>query len=141
MNGKFNYEKRHKYPHLLGEDIPVWNRFISKYPDRFDTVDYDILVGKGGDTSNIPDDNSKKQWVQLTRKRIDVIGYKNGFPTIIEVKKRVSLSTLGQVLGYRFLYLAEHPELPSVKIFIICSSIDQDDKDILNYYGVDFEVV
>ena len=141
MPGKFNYEERHKYPHLIGEDTEVWSRFIRKFPDRFDTVDYDVKVGKGADTEPIPEEYYKKQWATLTKKRIDVIGYKNDVPCIVEVKKRASLFTLGQILGYRFLYLRDHPELKSIRTLIVCSSIDRDDIAVLNYYGIDYFVV
>ncbi|MQY77770.1 MAG: hypothetical protein GH151_01025 [Bacteroidetes bacterium] len=136
--GKFNYEERHKYPHLIGEDTAVWTRFISKFPDKFDTVDYDVKVGSGSNTESIPDQSSKNYWALLTKKRIDVIAHKNSFVTIIEVKKRASLFTLGQILGYRFLYLREHPELHMVKTLIVCESISQDDRDVLSHHGIDF---
>ncbi|MBA7586793.1 hypothetical protein ES708_28798 [subsurface metagenome] len=73
MPGQFNYETRHKYPHLIGEDTELWNRFIRKFPDRFETVDYDVKVGRGADTTPIPDKSSKSYWAELTKKRIDVI--------------------------------------------------------------------
>jgi len=141
MPGKFNYELRHKYPHLIGDDTEVWNRFIQQYPDKFDTVDYDIKVGKGTGANTFTDETAKNYWIQLTQKRIDVIGYKNTIITIIEVKKRVGLHTLGQILGYRFLYLRENPDIKLVKTLIVCSSINEDDSDVLNNYGIDFIVV
>lgn len=141
MPGKFNYEFRHKYPHLIGEDTEVWNRFILKYPDRFDTVDYDIKVGRGADTTPIQEQTSKEYWAQLTKKRIDVIGYKNNFVTIVEVKKRGSLFTLGQILGYKYLYLREFPEVLSVLTLIVAAQISQDDRDALSHFGIDFVIV
>lgn len=141
MPGKFNYTVRHKYPHLIGEDSSVWDRFILKYPEKFDTVDYDVHVGKGADTDIIPRLEEKRYWADLTKKRIDVIAYKDNFVTIIEVKKRVSLATLGQILGYKFLYLREHPEISVLSTLIVCSAIDQDDKDVLGHHGINFVVV
>ena len=138
MPGKFNYEPRHKYPHLIGEDTEVWHRFILLYPERFDTVDYDVKVGKGADTYPIPNEADQKYWSALTKKRIDVVAHKNNFVTIIEVKKRVGLASLGQILGYRFLYLREHPELKSISTLVVCSSIEQDDIDVLDHYGIHF---
>ena len=141
MAGKFNYEWRHKYPHLIGDDKEVWNRFIERYPDRFDTVDYDVHVGSGIDAPDEPDEKSAAQWKDLTRKRIDVVGWKADFPTIIEVKKRVGLATLGQVLGYRFLYLREYTEISSVPLLIVCSQIDKDDIDVLDHFRIQYIVV
>ena len=141
MPGKFNYEFRHKYPHLIGEDTEVWNRFILNYPDFFDTVNYDVKVGKGISPEPTQNEDSKRQWANLTKKRIDVIGYKNNFVTIVEVKKRVGLYTLGQILGYKFLFLRENPDLKSISTLIVCSAIHSDDIDVLNHYGIDFRVV
>lgn len=141
MPGKFNYEERRKYPHLIGEDTEVWTRFIRKYPDKFDTVDYDVKVGLGSDPNHTLEETSHKYWADLTKKRIDVIGYKNDFVTIVEVKNRVGLFTLGQVLGYKFLYLREHPELALVGTLIVCKTINQDDSDVLKHFGLNFVVV
>ena len=60
MPGKFNYEERYKYPHLIGEDTEVWTRFIKKFPDKFETVDYDVKVGQGAKIFSIPDEKSQK---------------------------------------------------------------------------------
>ena len=141
MPGKFNYEVRHKYPHLIGDDTEVWTRFILKFPDKFDTVDYDIKVGSGTDPNFVQGDKSGEYWAMLTKKRIDVVAWKGDFITIIEVKKRSSLFTLGQILGYRFLYTRENPDAKVVKTLIVCSTIYQDDIDVLNHYGIDFVIV
>lgn len=141
MPGKFNYEIRHKYPHLLGEDKEVWDRFIKNNPGRFETVDYDFKVGEGVKVFTTTDDKAKQYWETLTKKRIDVIGYKRDFATIIEVKKRVGLYTLGQVLGYRFLFHREHPDIKLLPVLVVCERIGKDDIDVLNHYGIKFEVI
>lgn len=141
MPGKFNFEIRYKYPHLIGEDNEVWTRFIEKYPDRFETVDYDIKVGEGAKIFHIDDTASQKYWTMLTKKRIDVIGYKNNFVILIEVKKRAGLYTLGQILGYRFLYRREHPTHTLQPVLVICESIDHDTEDVFKHYGITYIIV
>ncbi len=141
MAGKFNYEKLNKYPHLLGEDKIIWDRFIDSFPDLFDTVDYDIHVGSGILPLDETNEKMTEQWRQLTRKRIDVIGYKNGIPTIIEVKNRVDLGTLGQVLGYRFLFSLEHPSLSLTTLIVVTADCGPDDLAILNHYEVNCFIV
>ncbi len=141
MAGQFNYEKMRKYPHLLGEDVTVWDSFVEQYPDRFHTVDYDVHVGTGIEVPAHPDENIAEQYRNLTKKRIDVIGWKNNLPTIIEVKYRVGLDTLGQVLGYRVLYLKEHPEILCIPLLIVCAIIGPDDIYILDHFNVPFVIV
>jgi len=141
MPGKYNFTLMHKYPHLLGEDVPIWNNFIKENPDYFDTVDYDVKVGTGVNAEIINDKKYREFYEDLTKKRIDVVGFLNDFVTIVEIKKRVSLGTLGQILGYKFLYLSEHPELKLIKTLIICSVIDTDDISVLNHYTIPFVIV
>jgi len=141
MPGKFNFELMHKYPHLLGEDVPIWNKFIQRFPDFFDTVDYDIKIGSGVNSDVITDKKYRNYYEDLTKKRIDVIGWKNKFITIVEIKKRVSFGTLGQILGYRYFYLKEHPEVHNINLRIICSSIDQDESLLLKHFIIPYTVI
>lgn len=141
MEGKYNYEKLYKYPHLLGEDVPVWNRFIKKYPDRFNTVDYDVHVGAGIAALQNEEPTFDRQFRALTQKRIDVIGWKNNQPTIVEIKHRVGLDTLGQILGYRALYLKENPEILGLPILVVCQILGPDDKYVLDHFSIPYVVV
>ncbi len=141
MPGKFNYELLRRYPHMIGEDSAVWQRFIHHFPDRFDTVNYDVKVGSGVNTDSIPEKKYQTYWQQLTKKRIDVIAYKNNIITIIEVKNKASLFTLGQILGYKFLFERSDPNNISVETLIVCSSISPDDIAILDHYQQNFIVV
>lgn len=138
MPGKYNYEKLYKYPHLLGEDKIIWERFIDSFPDRFHTVDYDIHVGTGIVPPEEADVLISDQWRNLTMKRIDVIGWKNNHATIIEVKRRVGLDTLGQVLGYNFLYKLQNPDIVSPSLLVVCARIDTDEVSLLKHFGIDF---
>ncbi|MBA7522150.1 hypothetical protein ES705_14267 [subsurface metagenome] len=141
MSGKYIYEVMTNYPQLIGEDKEVWDRFIQKYPDRFDTVDYDVHVGSGKETPEEPESKPAQQWKDLTRKRIDVIGWNRDFATIIKVNKRVGLPTLGQVFEYRYLYHRENSDVFLKPLLIIYSQINQDDMDFLALCGILHEVV
>ena len=141
MAGQFNYEKMRKYPHLLGEDIPVWDLFIYQYPDYFDTVDYDVHVGAGIAAPPDEEPDFDRQFRALTQKRIDVIGWKNELPTIVEVKFRVGLDTLGQVLGYRALYLRDNPEVSGLPILVVCHILGPDDKYVLDHFSIKYVIV
>jgi len=141
MPGKFNYDHRFKYPHLIGEDSKIWTRFITSFPNRFDSVDYDLHIGLGAKVFTIDDPKSQHYWTQLTKKRIDVVAFKDDKITIIEVKKRAGLYTLGQILGYKFLYLRENPDVSDVELLVICWSVDQDTEQLFNYYNIPFIVI
>ncbi len=141
MPGKFDYKRPIKHPQIVGENTEVWNRFVLDHPDKFDTVDFDIKVGKGSTNYPIPGEKPREYWPGLNAKRIDVVAWKDNIATIIEVNKKFGLLSLGQIFAYPFLYRREYPEHHPFNILIICSSIDQDDIDLLNYLAIDFVVV
>ncbi|HDY88345.1 hypothetical protein LCGC14_0954830 [marine sediment metagenome] len=133
---RVTYEVRRNYPHMIGEEQEVWTRFINDNPEYFDEVEYDVRVGQG---VNLPDDwNIKDQrWAQqLTQKRIDVIGYKDAEIVLVEVKLRVIIGTLGQVLGYKFLYEREQNLVNKTSQMVVAAFIGPDDYDVLEHYDV-----
>lgn len=141
MSGRFRYEKRYRYPHMLKEDIEVWERFLLKFPKRFETVDYDFRVGKG---AVIPAGNEtqwKRMVTMLSQKRIDVLAWVDDKPTIIEVKNRVGLSAMGQVLGYKTLFMKYFKHFPDPEMLIVCGQISIDDHDVLEGNRIPVEVV
>jgi len=103
MEGRLIYGKRELYPHMRPEETDTWNRFVVKFPDRFDTVDYDFRVGLGAPVAENEEDNYRRMIKMLSQKRIDALAWNDDLPTIIEVKVRTGLSALGQVLGYKIL--------------------------------------
>lgn len=131
MAGRLPYVKRRFYPHMVGEEIMVWNRFVDQDPKRFETVDYDFRVGEGIPILPGEEENFARMAKMLSQKRIDVIGWVGDSPTIIEVKGRVGLSTLGQVLGYRTLFTKEFVNIPVPELMVVCEIISDDDCYVL----------
>jgi len=115
-----------KYPHMLPNDIEIWDTFLTQNPSIFDRFDYDVRVGEGYGISE--DDPQWKQdlTAALTKFRIDVIGWSDGSPTIIEVKPYCGLSCLGQLLGYRFFWRKENPGAPAVNLLAVTDKTTPD---------------
>jgi len=95
-----------------------------------------VHVGAG---MTLPDNWEEKdrEWARdLTQKRIDVIGYLKDRIVLVEVKRRVLIGTLGQVLGYKFLYERENNLVDKTESIVIAGMIDVDDRDVLDHYGI-----
>lgn len=116
---RFPYKILHKYPHLLIEDVALWERFIEQYPEYFDYCDYDVHVGNGMKLDPSWPDNIKYMATTLSQFRIDVVGWKGNSPTIIEVKPRAASKAIGQIIIYRSLFPKSFPEFPRPKSMII----------------------
>lgn len=141
MAGRLPYRTRRKYPHMVGDEKQVWNRFVVKFPKRFDTVDYDFRVGEGMPYQDDWEPNIRRMVTALTQKRIDVVGWNGDRPTIIEVKVRAGLSALGQVLGYIELFKSELPSFPNPRPMIVCEITTADDLKIFKSQSIPVEIV
>lgn len=141
MAGRLKYGKRVHYAHMLDDEAAVWDRFVDKFPDRFETVDYDFRVGEGMKVPEHYEENITRMAKMLSQKRIDVLAWNDDQPTIIEVKKRVGLSALGQVLGYRTLFIKNLPRIKKPKLMVLCEIISDDDMTVLKANDVPVVVV
>lgn len=125
-----------KYPHLGPFDTEIWNRFISKNPDFFMSVDYDVKVGQGRNYSLFPDSVIKSDMEYLSKKRIDVVGFYADKIYIIELKFRATFSAVGQVKGLAELYEKMYSGNKVIVPCIISNEITPDMPDFCRKQGV-----
>lgn len=103
------YKKRLKYPHLSPEDSKIWDIFIQNNPGFFEKVQYDLKAGTARDYSMYPDNKYRKDLEYLSRKRIDVVGFRKDEIWIIELKPNAGMTAIGQALSLSELYREESP--------------------------------
>ncbi len=112
-----------------------------KFPDRFETVDYDFRVGYGMDVDPDWPESIKLDAIALSQKRIDVVAWNNEQPTIIEVKKRVGLSTVGQILGYLQLFTDTFARIKKPNVLVVAERVGRDDLRVLEVNKIPVEIV
>jgi len=118
MIGEYPFGKLDYYPHMKPEDVKLWEKFISAFPDMWETCDYDVLVGDGVVAGDVEKDQYARSFQMLTQKKIDVVVYKGNEIGIIEIKPRAGSTALGQVVGYLELWLKKHPEVSPTNVFM-----------------------
>ena len=123
MRDIFKYEKRYKYPHMKPFDREIWERFIEKFPDAYDTCQYDFNVGDAPPFNPMGDNDEDLNQDALYRLKIDVIGHKNGKIDIIELKPKAGPSTIGQVKGYQHLYMRDEESKITPGLIIITDQL------------------
>lgn len=136
MKGRFQYKLLSKYPHLRPEDVGIWEKFIKAQPSFYLSVDYDLKVGIPRKYPGPKDDVYRKDLEYLSRKRIDVVGYRPNDIHIIELKPHASFSAIGQVIGYTKLYEPYAPEGFFVSPVIITDEIIPDMKNLCFKLGI-----
>lgn len=99
---------RRRYPHMRAYESQIWTAFLGQTELEFTDVTYDLHLGVGVPT--LPHD---PPWMErltraITRKRVDVVASTATDRWIFELKERIGLSALGQLLTYAELYQTEY---------------------------------
>jgi len=123
LNSALPYTRQMSYKGLRPRDIVIWESFIKRFPDAFDFVWYDTVLG---DPTRPGDDEAAMKAggaYQVMQWRIDVIGSKGDFLYIVEIKPDALAGALGQVLAYKALLINEGRISPDVRCMVLTDSL------------------
>ena len=129
------------YPHLLTEDITVWERYLELHPDLYQSIEYDVRVGDGRDPGPDYADNIRQMALDLSRRRIDAIGHTNTDITLIEITRRAGLTAVGQLFTYPVLYAQSYPTTKPVKVLLVCERLATGVAPVLLQHHITWETV
>ncbi len=135
------YKKFSFYPNVRAAETLIWDRFIDKFPDAYDSVDYNVKVGEGADIPEGTQPNIAGGFKQLTQHKIDVVGHKDGKVEIIELKPYAGATAVGQVIGYRDLYVHHIDPTAKPSLAIITDTERPDTKLICQKQGIKLIIV
>jgi hypothetical protein len=135
------YEIRFKYPHLKENEEAIWTRFIDAFPDAYDAVDYDVLVGTGVEPKPEDSEAMKKDKEYLSKKKIDVVGYKAENIYIIEIRPRAGLDMIGKLIAYVELYRSIAPTGKTIKAVLITDEEMPDIRTLAERMGILLHIV
>lgn len=122
-------------------DRALWERFISKLPDAYTQVQYDVPVGSVPEHSQQSIVDGGANMSRLYKRRIDVVGYIADQRDVIELKPRAGMSAIGQVLGYKHLLERDEPFTGTTKAVIVTDHVDADVAEYASTHGVAIIVV
>lgn len=122
----FPYEKRTWYPHMKPNDEAIWNRFLSEFPNAYDSVQYSVPCGRGAEFDTLITEETGAHDEYLYKRKIDAVGFKDDTVTIIELKPNAGSSAIGQVKMYRDLYIKDYSPVRFPNMLIITDRFDDD---------------
>lgn len=123
MREIYSYSKRSKYPHMSVADTEIWNRFILKYPEAYERMQYDFHVGDAPPFNPFMDDGEDKNQDMLYRLRIDAIGHNGENVDLIELKPNAGATAIGQIRSYKTLYERDYHDKGKVNMVIITDTL------------------
>lgn len=125
-----------KYPHLLPEDAQLWNDYQELYKPDHCTFMYDVAVGPGRDPGDTFDDNIRQMALQLSKRRLDVVGIRPDSVEIFELTQSAGLKAAGQAIVYPHWLIATWEITTPVTTTIICRNCQPDIVDVLIRYDI-----
>ena len=129
------------FPHLLPEDRELWEDFLNSSSNIYSDYHYDMKVGKGRDPGPEYPNHIREMALNISKRRIDAIGFIGKTPTIIEISVNAGLTQLGQLMAYPCLYKIEFPNaLPSQRL-LVARSIQTDIEPVLIDQKIPFLIV
>lgn len=130
-----------RYPHMMPEDVPVWERFLDSQPHDWIRIDYDVKVGEGVDLPPDFGEPFRTSCVNLSKKRIDAVLIYDNFDVVCEVKKCADWRAIGQIIGYPILYQRDVAQHKQVQSALITESFTLDTQYLANYLGLNYILV
>jgi hypothetical protein len=128
---------RGKYPHMLKEDVPVWNDFLEENPGIFQRVFYDVRVGGVvPDREQFPDEKMRKMYYDNSAKRIDALCELKDELWLVEVADHPGLRAVGQLQTYVALWFEDPKINKPIKPILVCRDADEDLERSLIFYGM-----
>ena len=126
---------------MLEDEARIWTRFLETTDLVFEEITYDVHLGLG--VLPLPSDPA---WMgnllsAVTNKRVDAVGETRNDIWIFEVKPRISMSALGQLVTYFELYQAEYRPTKPVMLAAIGEREAPDIRAAFELYAVNIILV
>lgn len=108
--------------------------------DEYPTIEYNFRLGPGVDPGPSYPKESRELNILLTQKRADILARRPGQAAIVEVKLRVDLGAMGQLIGYRALYLEQFGRGENVQLIAAGRFVDDQVRSLLLEQGIMVEI-
>lgn len=127
------------YPHLQRIESAIVREWLRRHGAEWDAVEFDVNLGEGVALGPGYDQTTRDQARYLTQKRADMIARRGTVANIVEIKRRVDFTPMGQLLGYATLWHVDHPETTELLLTAIGWEALQDAVEVLHAHGINVE--
>ncbi len=130
-----------RYPHMKAYEAEIWTAFLKQTELEFLDIKYDLHLGKGVPWLPTEPEYMQRLKLAVTRKRVDVVAITRDDLWIIEVKPRIGLSALGQLLTYFELYQREYTTDLPIMLGAVGYDIEPDILETFELHAVNTFIV
>lgn len=129
-----------RLPGLMEAENAVAKRWLRTKGHLYDSIEFNVPLGPSPDFGSELTEDQRKHMVFLWATKADIVAKLDGRATIIEVKRRLTKSAMGQLAHYAYWYLQAHPEEPPPLVRAIAEWADPGIAQSTLANGIDIEL-
>ena len=130
-----------RYLHMRQAEGDIWTAFLRSTELDFTRVAYDLHLGQGQPVYDYDNEVTRQMKLAVTRKRMDALGETAEDIWIFEIKERLGVGALGQLLAYGDLYDKEYNPSKPVRLAAIARAFQPDIEETYSLYGISIFIV
>lgn len=138
-----NYEEmlaQWRFPGLNEPENAVAKRWLQEKGGNYDAIEWNVPLGPKIDFGFPMTPEQQAQADFLYASRADIIAHAGDVVTIIEVKRRLTKSAIGQLAHYVYWYRKQHPTTETIIARAIAAYADAGIAESTLANGVDVEL-
>lgn len=136
----FTLLRQLQYPAMTYVESQIFRSWLELHGRDYDAIEFNLRLGSGVDPGPSYSDSTRRMNVAVTQLRPDVVARLGSDVTLIEVKVRIGLPVIGQLIGYRELWRRQYPEQRVVRLLAIGRSAVADVGPVIQAQGIAIEV-
>ena len=112
-----------QYPAMTRLESEITRAWLRLFGIAYDRIEFNVRLGEGVELGEGFSEPTRQAALLSTQKRADIIAWLSGRPDVVEVKDRISLGAIGQLLGYQLLWDREHSNETIGQLLVIGRSM------------------
>ena len=129
------------FRHLLYREKELAKRYIDRYGEQYNKIEYDVHIGNGVVSGEEKEDKYRNMFQHLTKKRIDMVGHTKTEIHIVEFRPMADIRQIGKLLTYGLLYSKTFPTTKEIKLILVTDNILPDDKMAAEEYDIEVIII
>lgn len=129
-----------QFPGMPKPESDVAMLWLQRHGRNYDRIEFNVRLGEGA----VPPPGLDPVIVEMTRKvtqkRADIVAWLGDDVTIIEAKIRAGLGAVGQLAGYRELFVRDNNPPRPPRLMVIAKFADPDVQYVFQQSGIDLHL-
>lgn len=129
-----------QFPAMTYVESQITRHWIRAHGLEYDKIEFNVRLGEGVNLGEGYSDATRRAALLSSQKRADIVAWRGDRVDLVEVKVRINLGVIGQLLGYETLWNIEHAKTPVARKIAIGRSVLTGLDPVIRDRGIEIEV-